>query len=152
MKEEKLLGIHIDGNLNFDQYVNQLLKKQNQKQFLEFANTWMLGNTGLSSKLLLYRNFHIVLQIKCSTAENMEHSLHEINPRASPQTQDVNRTYIRCTSYVRSICVLCVRGCNQCIKNPHDLTFEELLQKMCILINVQILAIEIFKSKKMNIN
>lgn len=31
MKEEKLLGIHIDGNLNFDQYVNQLLKKQNQK-------------------------------------------------------------------------------------------------------------------------
>ena len=33
MKEEKLLRIHIDGNLNFDQYVNQLLKNKVKNSF-----------------------------------------------------------------------------------------------------------------------
>ena len=33
MKEEKLLRIHIDGNLNLDQYVNQLLKNKVKNSF-----------------------------------------------------------------------------------------------------------------------
>ena len=147
MKEEKLLRIHIDGNLNFDQYVNQLLKNKvkNSFQNLQIRGFWEIPNFHQSfyyiAIFILFSRLNVPQQKIWNTV------YMKSTQGLSPQTQDVNRTYIR-----RSICVLCVWGCNQCIKNSHDLTFEELLQKMCILINVQILAIEIFKSKKMNIN
>ena len=54
----KLLGIHINNNLNFDYHVNQLCKSARKKlHMLELLSTWKLKSEECWRKLLYLHNF-----------------------------------------------------------------------------------------------
>ena len=121
----KLLGIHLNNDLNFDYHVNQLCKKANRKlHALARIATYMdINKRRMLMKEFVSFQFSHCSQIWMFHSREMEHRINSIHKRA------LKLVY----------------------QDSPDLTFQELLAKdKSVSVhqkNLQLLATEIFKSK-----
>jgi len=121
----KLLGVHIEGRLNFDFHVSQLCKKASQKlhalaRICKYMDT---NKRRILMKSFITSQFSYCPLIWMFHSKTMEHRINKIHERALRLVYDQSQ----------------------------ELTFEELLIKDSSVSihqkNLQVLAIEIFKAK-----